>query len=119
MPVNSNNYDHRGGGNYGIVLRCPNLVADRLIYFDQNAERRSWVIRDFITGQRLENQDSQLTVAQIEADANHDEFPPWHNAKNTADSSVYLSLRTMAALRLGAAPSTAAPNPVAGTWRPL
>jgi hypothetical protein len=120
VPVNAANYDHRGAGNYGIVVRCPNLVGDRLVYFDHNATRGSWVIRDFITGQRLENSDSHLTVAQIEADANYDEFPPWYNAVNTADWSIYLTLRTTAVFRLGgAAVSTAAPNPASGTWRPL
>ena len=52
MPVSPNNYDHRGGGNYGIVVRCPNIVAhDRLVYFDHNRDRGSWVIRDLITGE--------------------------------------------------------------------
>jgi hypothetical protein len=27
MPVNDENYSHRGGGNYGIVLICPNVVG--------------------------------------------------------------------------------------------
>jgi hypothetical protein len=73
MAVNPSNYNHRGGGNYGIVLRCPNIVAnDRLVYFDHNRDRGSWVIRD---------SHSALTVAQIEADATYDEFPVWCNAE--------------------------------------
>src|SRR4051812_44667319 len=101
MPVNQNNQNHRGGGNYGIVLRCPNVVAeDRLIYFDFNRKRRTWVIRDFINNQRLDNLHSPLTVAQIEADATYDEFPTWCNAeRNPADWRTYLSLRTTAVLR--------------------
>ena len=101
MPVNRINYNHRGGGNYGIVIRCPNIVADRLVYFDYNADRSSWVIRDFIIGQRLENNDSPLTVAQIETDTNYDEFPPWFNAENTDGWASYLRLRTSAVFRLG------------------
>lgn len=31
MPIHEENYSHRGGGNYGIVLLCPNLIADRLV----------------------------------------------------------------------------------------
>ena len=118
MPVNHANYNHRGGGNYGIVVRCPNLVSDRLVYFDHNVRRQTWVIRDFITYRRLENNDSQLDIAQIEADANHDEFPPWHNVVNTADWALYLSLRTTAVFGLGAAGvNTTGPNPASGFWR--
>jgi len=119
MPVNRANYDPRGGGNDGIVVRCSNLVANRLVYFDYNVARGSWVIRDFIAGVQLENSDSHLTVTQIEADTDYDEFPPWHNARNTADWQVYLTLRTTAVFRLRAPPPTAPPNPASGTWRPL
>ena len=34
MPVNTNNYDHRGGGNYGVAVRLPQIVSyDRLVDF--------------------------------------------------------------------------------------
>ena len=47
MPIDAQNYNHRGAGNYGIVVRCPRIVGDRLVYFDHNAKRGTWVIRDF------------------------------------------------------------------------
>jgi hypothetical protein len=122
MPVNPNNYNHRGGGNYGIVVRLPQIVtADRLVYFDYNRTRGSWVIRDFIAGQRLDDENSILTVPQIEADATHDEFPPWRNAEvDPADWRAYLTLRSTAAFRLNAPLCPAAPpNPRSGTWQSL
>jgi hypothetical protein len=122
MAVDSNNYDHRGGGNYGIVLRLPQVVADdRLVYFDHNKNRGSWVIRDFITGRKLDDNHSALTVAQIEADATYDEFPIWCNAEeNPTDWRLYLNLRTTAVFRLrGPQRSAIGPNPQSGDWQPL
>jgi hypothetical protein len=122
MAVNPSNYNHRGGGNYGIVLRLTQVVADdRLVYFDHNKDRKSWVIRDFVAGQRLDNNHSRLTVAQIEADGNDDEFPVWCNVEtNAADWKVYLTLRTTAVLRLGGPlRSTITVNPQSGLWQPL
>lgn len=113
MPVNQNNYNERGGGNLGIIVRCPNIVADRLVYFDKNPDRESWVIRDFITGQQLANGNSRLNIEQIEEDANHDEFPPWIGVDRTDDWSVYLILRTTAVFRIRELSRTA-PNPVSG-----
>jgi len=34
-----------------------------LVYFDHNRGRGTWVIRDFIAGQRLDDNHSALTVA--------------------------------------------------------
>jgi hypothetical protein len=120
MPVNENNYSHRGGGNYGIVVLCSTLIADRLVYFDQNRERGSWVVRDFITGRRLDNEHSPLTVAQIADDATYDEHPPWCNAEiEPGEWTTYLRLRTTAAFRSGSARSLDAPNPRSGQWQPL
>ena len=122
MPVDPNNYEHRGGGNYGVVVLCPNIVADdRLVYFDHNKDRGSWVIRDFISGQRLDNDHSALTVAQIEAEATYDEFSPWCNVEmNPADWRTYLTLRTTAVSRLRAPlGSVSAVNPQSGSWQPL
>jgi hypothetical protein len=120
MPVKEDNYSHRGGGNYGIVLVCPNVIANRLVYFDHNRERGSWVVRDFICGWRLDNQSSALTEAQIEADATYDEHPPWCNVEaNPADWKTYLQLRTTVALGHGDGRSLDAPNPQSGHWQPL
>lgn len=76
MPINPNSYSRRGNNNLGAVVRCPNLVADRLVYFDHDSVTGAWVIRDFISGLKLDNHKSSLTVAQIEADADYDEYPP-------------------------------------------
>jgi len=119
MPVTRANYDHRGGGNYGIVLHCHRLVGERLVYFDFNAQRQSWVIRDFMTNRQLSNNDSILTVAQIEEGADYDEYPPLLNVKNTSEWSSYLLLRTTAVFRLQNTPILSLPNPATGTWRNL
>jgi hypothetical protein len=120
MSVDEENYSHRGGGNYGIVLLCPNLIADRLVYFDHNRQRGSWVVRDFIAGWRLDNENSALTVAQIEDDATYDEHPPWCNAEtDPTDWRTYLRLRTTAAFKRAAGGTLDAPNPQSGDWQPL
>jgi hypothetical protein len=120
MPVHAGNYDHRGDLNYGIVVRCPNVVGDRLVYFDYNRRTNAWRIRDFIVGLILSNSTSPLSVAQIEADADHDEFPPWWNADRDPMSwGTYLRLRTTAVCHLRGAPPTASPNPASGTWQPI
>lgn len=122
MPVNQNNYNHRGGGNFGIVLRCPNVVAnDHLVYFDHNRDRGSWVIRDFIAGERLDNDHSGLSVIDIEADATYDEFPAWCNVEvDPASWLQYLTLRSTAVLRLkGPLRHTSVPNRTSGGWQPL
>lgn len=122
MPVNPANYNHRGGGNYGVVLLLPNIVApDRLVYFDYNRDRRTWVLRDFIGGRRLDNSHSPLDVVQIEADATHNEFPAWCNVEmNSTDWRMYLSLRTTAVLRLsGPVGAVRTANSTSGTWLPI
>ena len=122
MPVNDDNYDHRGGGNYGIVLSCPRIVAsDHLVYFDKNRDRGTCVIRDFTCGLRLENSRSPLTVQDIEGDADHDEFPIWCNAEQQpSDWKAYLEMRTTAVLRTRRAPSHPhPPNASSGNWLPL
>ena len=120
MPLNHDNYNHRGGGNYGVVLVCPDLIADRLVYFDYNRDRGSWVIRDFIFGRRLDNENSPLTVSQIEGAVTYDEYPPWCNAEtHPADWTTYLRLRTTAAFHNGEGRSMAAPNPRSGQWQLL
>jgi hypothetical protein len=122
MPVNQINYNHRGGGNFGIVLRCPNLVAgDHLVYFDHNRDRGSWVIRDFIAGERLDNNHSALSVTDIEGDATYDEFPAWCNVEiDPAAWQQYLTLRSTAVLRLsGSLRHTNSPNRTSGNWHPI
>src|ERR1035437_9887422 len=118
MAVQQNNYDHRGKGNYGIVVCCPTIVApERLVYFDYNRQSGSWVIRDFITGHRLDNYHSTLTRQQVEDDAVHDEFPPWCSVEDKPDDwTTYLRLRTTAYLGRGADVPTQPPNPQSGTW---
>jgi hypothetical protein len=97
------------------------LTHVHLVYFDHNKDRGSWVIRDFIAGQRLDDGHSALTVAQIETDATYDEFPVWCNVEvNPAEWRTYLKLRTTAVLRLsGPLGSTNAPNSGSGHWQPL
>lgn len=121
MAVNQTNYDQRGGGNLGIVVRCPSVVGDRLVYFDFNEARKSWVIRDFIAGLKLDDKHSPLTVTDIQADAVYDEFPPWLDVhRDATEWQVYLRGRTMAVLRLRGVPiSTTAPNRASDTWLPL
>ena len=122
MAVNHSNYDHRGGGNYGIVLRCPNVVAgDRLVYFDHNRDRGSWVLRDFVGEYQLDNNNSPLSVAEIEADAIYDEFPIWCGVETQPDDwKTYLTMRTTAVLKLrGPLRPAATPNPRSGTWQAI
>ena len=80
MLVNRKNYDPRslvnrtnpkGVENLGIVVRCPTLVGNRLVYFDYNHVGQGWVIRDFITGWKLDNEHSSLSVDNIEADVDY------------------------------------------------
>jgi len=121
MPLNSANYNHRGGGNYGIVLQTPSITGnDHLVYFDYNRDRRTWVIRDLIAGRRLDNGHSTLTVAKIEASATYDEFPPWLNVEtNPVDWRTYLTHRTSAVLRRMFNLALTPPNPQSGSWQPL
>ena len=117
------NYSTRNG-RLAAVLLCPTIVAnDHLVYFDYDTKSLHWVIRDFITGQRLDNfnNDSRLTVRQIEEDATYAESPAWLAVLgNIAEWRNYLMLRTTAVLdshrSLGA---TNPPNPASGTWQPL
>jgi len=118
MPVREECYSHRGGGNYGIVILCPTLIADRLVYFDQNRERGTRVIRDFIAGWFLDDKHSRLTVDQIEEDAAYNEHPPWCNAEKHPDQwRTYLRMRTTAAFRRGRGRSLEIPDPKSGRWQ--
>jgi hypothetical protein len=118
MSINhsSSNYDHRGGHNWGIVVRCRNLVGNRLVYLDHNRETRGWVIRDFIVGLRLDNEHSQLSIEAIEEEADMDEFPPWLNVAHEPEWRDYLTARTNAVLRLHDHPISTDTNKAAGTW---
>jgi len=133
MLVSKSNYDDRHFDNLGIVVRCPTLVGNRLVYFDYNTKTHGWVIRDFIFWKRLDNAkrldkaDSTLSIRDIEADVDYDEFPPWLNAEcHAKEWRDYLRVRTIAMLRLHNDPFsnnepffTDAPNPSSGTWRDL
>jgi hypothetical protein len=121
MAVNSANYNHRGGGNYGIVLQSDTIVGnEHLVYFDYNRDRGTWVIRDLIAGRRLDDRHSPLTVAQIEASSTYDEFPPWLNVEiNPVDWRTYLTLRTTAVLRRALNSTFAPPSAQSGIWHPL
>jgi hypothetical protein len=114
-------YDHRGGFNWGIVVRLRNLVGNRLVYFDYNSETQGWVIRDFIVGRKLDHENSSLSIKNIEEDADMDEFPPWLNVHTeAAEWEVYLKNRTIAVLGLHNHPiSTDSPNRAADKWLPL
>ncbi len=121
MPVNNDNFGSRGG-NLAIVLRCPKIVADdRLVYFDYNKKSLHWVIRDFIAGQRLDNEHSALTVTEILADADYDEAAPWLNVEERPDQwRSYLTLRTTAVRKLnGSLGTTKSPNSISGSWQPI
>ena len=120
MLVNESNYDDRGNDNFGIVVRCPTLVGNRLVYFNHNRKTQGWVIRDFIVGQKLDKETSRLSVKDIEADVDYDEFPPWLNVSREAEWRDYLRARTNAVLRLHNDPlSTVLPNGQSGKWRDL
>ena len=78
------------------------------------------MIRDFITGRRLDNYHSELTVADIELDAVCSEFPPWCPVEDQPDAWIsYLRLRTTAYLKRRAHISAQPPNPQSGTWEAL
>jgi len=118
MPVNPEHYQARGKNNRGVVLRCPNLVGDRLVFFDRDSETGSWVLRDFIRELQLTHANSSLTVKEIEADADHDEKPPFHNVLKVKDWRTYLLLRTKAVFGSRDV-SDALPNSNAGLWEEM
>ena len=90
------------------------------MYFDYSKDTDHWVIRDLIAGQRLDNFHSGLNRQQIEADAVHDEFPPWLNVEeHPADWALYLRHRTSARFRLRAAGVVLTPHAPTGGWEPL
>ena len=93
-------------------------MPGRLVYFDYNRQSGAWVIRDFIIGQWLDNGRSPLTVAEIEADAVFDEFPPWCSVlEEPAQWRIYLRLRTTACL--GRDVPMDLPNRQSGAWEPF
>jgi hypothetical protein len=92
------------------------------VYFDYNRETQGWVIRDFILGEKLEKENSQWTIQEIEKDGDLEEIPPWLNVdREAAEWRAYLTARTRAVLRLHDTPiSTDRPNQSAGNkWLPL
>ncbi len=100
MLVNKSNWDHRGENNYGIIVRCPTVVGNRLVYLDHNRKTDGWVIRDFITERKLDKENSRLSIQDIEKDVDYDEFPPWLSVTDDAAKwQNYLKVRTSAVLR--------------------
>jgi hypothetical protein len=100
MLENKSNWDHRGESNYGIVVRCPSLVGNRLVYLDHNQKTDGWVIRDFLAGRKLNKVNSLLSIQDIEKDVDYDEFPPWLSVTDDAAKwQNYLKVRTYAVLR--------------------
>ena len=99
MPVDPANSNHHGRGNYVIIIWCPAHFGQRFVHFDRNPTSEAWVIRDYIAGQQLSNHDSPLSIAEIEADTQRDEFPPFHPETSTSDWEAYLRLRSMAVSR--------------------
>lgn len=118
MPVNPANSHHHGNGNYVIIIWCPAHVGERFVHFDRNPTSGSWVIRDYITGQQLSNNDVNLTIAQIEAASQRDEFPPFHPFTQASDWEPYLRLRSMAVSLQQGLPYSEVPN-ASPPWRPL
>jgi hypothetical protein len=104
MPINKDHWDHRGQNNWGVVIYCPNLIGDRFVYLDHNRTTGNWVLRDFIKGERLNRDDSQMTMNDFlkgAATGGHSEAPPWLNAeRDIKEWKTYLSDRTQAALKL-------------------
>jgi len=120
MPINPVNSDHHGHGNHVIIVWCPSVVAERFVHFDRNPTTDGWVIRDYITGWQLSSSGgSPLTIAQIEADSQRDEFPPYR-PHTSPDWVAYLTMLSLAVSKRDHLPfSAAAPNPTSGTWEPL
>jgi hypothetical protein len=121
MPVDPTHYQHHGSGNYTVILRCPNIVGNRLVHFDQNRKRGTWVLRDFVMKQQLSNITAAagVTVAAIEADADHSEPPPYHAVTYDDHWCGYLFLKTMYNFHPNTPTSTAPPNAASGAWVPI
>jgi hypothetical protein len=128
MPVNQAHYRHHGGGNNVIIVRCPNIAGNHLIHLSQ-AGQASWVLRDYISGEKLYRSPppnpsvSQMSLAEIEADADFSEPAPYHAVEHANDWVPYLRLRTMAVFDLHSPPAPAAaarPNSFPGNnWQAL
>ena len=120
MPANPDHYRTRGG-NLAIVLCCPTIVSPaRLVYFDHNPEEAG-VIRDFIIARRLDNETSDLTLADIEQAAIHSEPPPWCSVvESPQDWRLYLELRTTVYTeQRDRRMNLLQPNGEPDRWRPL
>lgn len=118
MPIE---YANRGGASVSVV-HCPRILPGRLVHLSQSGQS-SWVLRDYLTGQMLRCAPppnasySKHTLADIEGEIAHSEWPPEHNLDHRKDWETYLRLRTMAVLR--STPATTPPNPAFGDWRPM
>jgi hypothetical protein len=128
MPLNPQDYRHHGGGNYVAVIRCPNIAGPHLVHLSQ-AGQGSWVLRDYISGEQLfrspppNRSVSGLSLADIEAAADHSEPPPFFPEHSHQEWRGYLLLRSMVAFNLRHAPAPAGANRPVTTppsqWQPL
>jgi hypothetical protein len=119
MPIRESSYGHRGKSIYGAIVRLSSIVGDdRLVYFTHNRQTGEWVIRDYVSGYCLRDEDSALLVADIENDADCDEKPPHYNRDNEKDWPGYIRLLSMVRFNLKSLPP-ATPNPESGLWTPL
>jgi hypothetical protein len=119
MPVDPRHYAQHGGGNDVVILRCPNLVGDRLVHFTRNRLSQNWVIRDFVARKQLTSLASPLTSDAIEADAVYSEPAPFHDVANVDDWAGYLLLKTMFVFHLRNPTPRTPPNPASGAWLSL
>jgi hypothetical protein len=128
MPLNPQHYRHHGSGNMVIIVRVPNIAGDHLVHLCQ-AGQQSWVIRDYVSDERLfrspppNRSVSTMSLADIESDADYSEPPAYYPETQHPDWESYLRLRTMVVFSLRHAPTSAAnarPNVFPGnSWQPL
>jgi hypothetical protein len=119
MPIHPGHVTQQGGGQKAVIVRCPNVVGDRLVHFSRNDLDQTWVIRDFITRKQLTNIASPLTAVAIEADANHSEVAPFHDVARVDEWAGYLLLKTMVVFHPQSPTQRTPPNPASGAWLSL
>ena len=125
MPVNPNDWSHHGGGNFVAVVQCPGIAGQRLLHLSQASGQASWVLRDFIGGEEVvcapppNRSSSTCPLADVDAEVTWSEFPPFYNKDNRDDWRLYLTLRTMAHLRIREVPLKPLLEPRFGTWLPM
>jgi hypothetical protein len=119
MPIHPGHVTQQVGGQKVVIVRCPNVVGDRLAHFSRNPLNHNWVIRDFITRKQLTNIASHLTAEAIEADANYSEIAPFHDVACVDEWAGYLLLKTMFVFHPQNPTLRTPPNPASGAWSSL